>query len=132
MTKTWFSGIAVGFAACSLCAAQPAATALVTVDAAKELGPVKPMHTVNNGPSVKKPGGPVICGNFDWGRRFLGYCRDHDVPLDFFSWHVYATEPRQIADCAVRARKQRSGFPYLFYTYLVLTNGTETHPLYSG
>ena len=52
-----------------------------------------------------KIGGPAICGNFDWGRRFLGYCRDHDVPLDFFSWHVYATEPRQIADCAVRARK---------------------------
>lgn len=52
-----------------------------------------------------KIGGPAICGNFDWGRRFLGYCRDHGVPLDFFSWHIYATEPGQIADCAVRARK---------------------------
>ena len=52
-----------------------------------------------------KVGGPAICGNFEWGRRFLGYCRDRDVPLDFFSWHVYATEPRQIADRAVLARK---------------------------
>ena len=57
MAKTWISGIAVGFAACSLYAAQPAATAHVTVDIAKEIGPVKPMHAVNNGPSVKKPGG---------------------------------------------------------------------------
>ena len=41
--------------ACSLCAAQPSATALVTVDVSKELGAIKPMHSVNNGPSVKKP-----------------------------------------------------------------------------
>jgi len=29
---------------------------LVSVDLSKEEGPVKPMHAVNNGPSVKKPG----------------------------------------------------------------------------
>ncbi len=52
-----------------------------------------------------KIGGPAICGRLDWGRRFLGFCRDRDVPLDFFSWHIYATEPRQIAACAAEVRK---------------------------
>jgi hypothetical protein len=45
-----------------------------------------------------KIGGPAICGRFDWGERFLSYCRDNSVPLDFFSWHTYANEPRQITD----------------------------------
>ena len=34
----------------SLGAAEPAMTALVTVDAAKVTGVIKPMHAVNNGP----------------------------------------------------------------------------------
>ena len=50
-------------------------------------------------------GGPAICGNFGWGRRFLCYCRDNKVPLDFFSWHCYATDPRQVADRCRAARK---------------------------
>lgn len=29
----------------------------------------------------------------DWVRRFLDYCRDHDVPLDIFSFHVYSENP---------------------------------------
>ena len=51
-----------------------------------------------------KIGGPALCGRFDWGERFLAYCRDNDVPLDFFSWHTYATEPKQIADRVVWVR----------------------------
>ena len=59
-----------------------------------------------------KIGGPALCGRLDWGERFLAYCRDHQVPLDFFSWHVYATEPKTIADkCdAVRALLDKYGF----------------------
>ena len=52
-----------------------------------------------------KVGGPALCGRMDWGERFLAYCRDNSVPLDFFSWHIYATEPRQIADRADETRK---------------------------
>ena len=52
-----------------------------------------------------KIGGPAIAGNFRWGERFLAYCRDNAVPLDFFSWHVYATEPKQIVDRCRQARK---------------------------
>ena len=52
-----------------------------------------------------KIGGPAIAGNMRWGERFLAYCRDNDVPLDFFSWHIYATEPKQIADRCRQSRK---------------------------
>ena len=52
-----------------------------------------------------KVGGPAICGRFDWGERFVAYCRDNEVPLDFFSWHTYATEPKQITDKCNRARE---------------------------
>ena len=52
-----------------------------------------------------KIGGPALCGREDWGRRFLAYCRDREVPLDFFSWHVYAVDPRKLSEKAVRIRK---------------------------
>ena len=50
-------------------------------------------------------GGPALCGREEWGARFLAYCRDHKVPLDFFSWHVYAVDPRRLSEKAVRIRK---------------------------
>ena len=52
-----------------------------------------------------KIGGPALCGREEWGQRFLVYCRDHKVPLDFFSWHVYAVNPRRLTEKAVRIRK---------------------------
>lgn len=40
-----------------------------------------------------KVGGPGIAGpdnqNNPYFTGFLGYCQEHDVPLDFFSWHHY-------------------------------------------
>ena len=51
-----------------------------------------------------KIGGPAICGRFEWGERFLKHCRDTNAPLDFFSWHIYAVEPKTIADRCKRAR----------------------------
>ena len=59
-----------------------------------------------------KIGGPALCGNLSWGDRFLAYCHDNSVPLDFFSWHIYATEPKQIADRCTRVRElmDRHGF----------------------
>ena len=48
-----------------------------------------------------KVGGPAIAGDVGWsGRwavRFLEFCRERDVPLDFFSWHAYSTDPSAIA-----------------------------------
>ena len=59
-----------------------------------------------------KIGGPAICGREDWGARFLSYCRDHNVPLDFFSWHVYAVDPRRLSEKAVRIRKMMDSAGY--------------------
>jgi alpha-N-arabinofuranosidase len=36
-----------------------------------------------------KVGGPGLCCQNDFLKGFLAYCRDHDVPLDFVSWHYY-------------------------------------------
>jgi len=62
-----------------LAAAEPAATAVVTVDPSVVLGTVKPMHAVNNGPTVKKPGGDQKRGNFeDYKAARLPFARTHD------------------------------------------------------
>ena len=60
-------------------AAEPSATAFVSIDVAKEIGSVKPMHAVNNGPTVKKPGGDQKCGNFDdYKAARIPFARTHD------------------------------------------------------
>ncbi len=61
-----------------------------------------------------KVGGPSLgyTGEFKDGQfkagdfllRFLRHCRDRQVPLDFFSWHRYASDP---PDYARRARALR-------------------------
>ncbi|WP_420884349.1 GH39 family glycosyl hydrolase [Amphibacillus jilinensis] len=39
-------------------------------------------------------GGPAICGGSDhWVDAFLGFCRDENVPVDFFSRHAYTSRP---------------------------------------
>jgi hypothetical protein len=42
-----------------------------------------------------KVGGPCTSSidNIEYTEGFLSYVRDHDVPLDFFSWHRYTTSP---------------------------------------
>ena len=65
--------------ALSLLAAEPAATAFITVDTGTALGPVKPMHAVNNGPSVQKPGNDQKVGNFeDYRAARIPFARTHD------------------------------------------------------
>ena len=61
-------------------------------------------HLKKRYPNVKI-GGPALCWNEDWARDFLNYCRDHEVPLDFFSWHCYSRTPEPIADKCVRMRR---------------------------
>jgi xylan 1,4-beta-xylosidase len=50
--------------------------------------------------------------------QFLDYVREHDLPLDFFSWHTYASRPEQYVEAArvVRAALDARGFA-----------GVETH-----
>ena len=59
-----------------------------------------------------KIGGPALAGNEKWADKFLAYAHDHNVPLDFFSWHVYARSPRDMAAKAARIRKLMDGHGY--------------------
>ena len=66
-------------AALGVFAAEPASQATVTVDLTREIGPIKPMHAVNNGPSVSKPGGDQLRGNFeDYKAARIPFARLHD------------------------------------------------------
>jgi len=47
------------------------------------------------GPSIGAPG-ETRRDSFeasDFLKAFLGYCREHGAPLDFFSWHTYTDDP---------------------------------------
>ena len=59
-----------------------------------------------------KIGGPASCGKQEWSERFLAYCHDNAVPLDFHSFHIYDTAPRWIAAKCLMVRKlmDRHGF----------------------
>ena len=59
-----------------------------------------------------KIGGPASCGHFPWCRRFIAYCRDNQVPLDFFSWHFYAVEPKRLTDRCRRMRDMLDEFGF--------------------
>ena len=41
-----------------------------------------------------KIGGPASVGNMEWVEDFL---KQLDAPLDFFSWHIYANDPKCVA-----------------------------------
>lgn len=63
----------------ALNAAEPMATAEVSVDLGTVLGPMKPMHAVNNGPSVNKPGGDQKRGNYEtYAAARVPFARTHD------------------------------------------------------
>lgn len=43
-----------------------------------------------------KIGGPALAGSLDWTDAFLAEMEKRKVPMDFFSWHCYCTEPQNI------------------------------------
>lgn len=58
------------------------------------------VHLKNCFPHLKI-GGPAIAGRRDWAEDFLRYVRDNNIPLDFFSWHIYSTKPDEIYNRSV-------------------------------
>ena len=52
-----------------------------------------------------KIGGPASCGCEEWELAFLQEMHKRNVPLDFFSWHIYAVEPTHIIERSERVRK---------------------------
>lgn len=43
-----------------------------------------------------KIGGPAISGKLDWAENFLCEMQKRNVPMDFFSWHIYCVEPAKM------------------------------------
>lgn len=59
-----------------------------------------------------KIGGPAVAGNLKWTEQFLCTMSERNVPMDFFSWHIYCVEPAQMAEAARRmeALLQKYGY----------------------
>ena len=47
-----------------------------------------------------KIGGPAFAWNKKWLELFLSEMEKRNVPMDFFSWHIYATHPKWIVEKA--------------------------------
>ena len=61
-------------------------------------------HLKTTFPDIKI-GGPALAGILKWGEGVLAYCQTNAVPLDFFSWHIYANDPDKNASMARSVRK---------------------------
>ena len=52
-----------------------------------------------------KIGGPAIAHDISWAERFLAEMKSREVPMDFFSWHIYACDPKNVARRAEKIRE---------------------------
>ena len=59
-----------------------------------------------------KIGGPASCGNETWCEAFLAEMRRRDVPMDFFSWHIYTAKVPEISKKAYRMRALLDKYGY--------------------
>lgn len=62
--------------------------------------------------------------------QFMAYCRDHRLPLDFYSWHLYARHPDEFVTQARRIRRLLdehgfAGIPTLLTEWNFLPAGWE-------
>ena len=51
-----------------------------------------------------KIGGPALAWNEEWAEDFLQEMKKRNVPLDFFSWHIYCTEPKHMVEKSERIK----------------------------
>jgi len=61
-----------------------------------------------------KIGGPSLAHRMEFFEPWLAYCRDHDVPIDFCSWHCYTTDPDCLVDLCgqYRAALDKHGYEH--------------------
>lgn len=59
-----------------------------------------------------KIGGPALAGNENWAADFLCEMQKRHVEIDFFSWHIYCTEPQHMVEKAVRMKNLLDKFGY--------------------
>ena len=76
-----------------------------------ELFEIAAKHLKGKFPHLKI-GGPACGGNTKWCEMFFAHQRKAGTPMDFFSWHLYHTEPGALAAKARAVRKQMSQFGY--------------------
>ncbi len=57
-------------------------------------------------------GGPSLAHNMDWAEAFLAAMRERGVPIDFFSWHIYCSEPASMVRKARRIRRMLDDHGY--------------------
>ncbi len=62
-------------------------------------------------PSLKI-GGPAIAGSEEWAEDFLCEMQKRNVPLDFFSWHIYCTKPSELSAKAERIKALMNKYGY--------------------
>lgn len=62
-------------------------------------------------PSLKI-GGPAVAWREDWTADFIAEMNKRGAPLDFFSWHIYSTQPEEIVRKALRYKEMlvKNGF----------------------
>ena len=61
-----------------------------------------------------KIGGPAVSNiyNEDWMRGFFSYIKEHNAPLDFFSWHLYASETEPYKQYAEKVNSYLDEYGY--------------------
>ncbi len=55
-------------------------------------------------PELKIGGPAVACETDGWTKEFLAEMSKRNVPMDFFSWHIYCTEPKDMIEKANRMK----------------------------
>ncbi len=59
-----------------------------------------------------KIGGPASAGNMEWAEDFLREMSKREVPIDFFSWHIYTADPCLIPSRAAQYRYLMNKYGY--------------------
>ena len=52
-----------------------------------------------------KIGGPALGWRLDWAEDFVRWQREHETPIDFFSWHFYESNPSKMQAKAWKVRR---------------------------
>ena len=61
-----------------------------------------------------KIGGPALAGDQAWAEAFLSEMQRRGVPIDFFSWHIYTTDPHRISKTAKKICELTEKYGYGF------------------
>ena len=59
-----------------------------------------------------KIGGPALCYDHNWGRNFIQEMSARNVPIDFYSWHLYHNRTYKFKEDAETVRKYLNEFGY--------------------